>query len=161
MVIRRLALVVAIAGLLGVGPPEESGGEFLGAASARPVSAASARSVSSATCRRRARVVRVRLSRARWPHIAAHVAAVDQDYPRRLHIDRGGADANRVESLRGIPTRLGMDRDEYPPAMAREGGAGADVRYAPSSENRSAGASMGARLERFCEGQRFRLVVRP
>jgi len=30
--------------------------------------------------------------------------------------------------LRGIPTKKGFDRDEYPPAMSDEGGKGADVR---------------------------------
>ena len=32
----------------------------------------------------------------------------------------------------------------------------ADVRYVPSSENRSHGSSMGAKLRRFCNGVRFR-----
>ena len=36
----------------------------------------------------------------------------------------------------------------------------ADVRYVPSSENRSHGASLGARLEPFCNGTRFRYVFR-
>jgi hypothetical protein len=77
-----------------------------------------------------------------------------------LHIDRAGAEANREESLRGVPTRPGFDRDEYPPTVAREGGGGADIRYVRSSENRSAGAYMGGRLRGWCDGQRFVILVR-
>ena len=150
----RVLLAVGVAGLLGVG-------SMLLRASA-PASGHSASIMTAgAACKRRERLVRVGLSRARWPHVADHVADVAGTFPRRLHIGRAHADDRRAESLRGIPTRPGMDRDEYPPAMAREGGAGADVRYAPSSENRSAGASMGARLEPWCNGQAFRLVPRP
>jgi hypothetical protein len=76
-----------------------------------------------------------------------------------LHIDRAGADENRRQSLQGIPTRKGFDRDEYPPAVAREGGKGADVRYVRSGENRSAGSYMGNALGSYCSKQRFRLVA--
>jgi hypothetical protein len=111
-------------------------------------------------CRRRDRVVRFRVSRALWPRFAAHVAAVDQDFPRRLHIARAGADKNRADAFRGIPPRPGLGRDAYPPAVAREGGQGASVWYVKSSQNRSAGAALKNRLEQWCGGQRFRLVVR-
>ena len=50
-----------------------------------------------------------------------------------------------------------MDRDEYPPAVARANFR-ADVAYVPSSENRSHGARMGIKLRRFCNGTRFRYV---
>ncbi len=95
----------------------------------------------------------------RWPNIADHIADVRRRYPLVLHIDRAGADENREDSLRGIPTKPGFDRDEYPPAVAREGGEGADVRYVRSSENRSAGSYMGNRLEPYCSGQPFRMLV--
>ena len=36
----------------------------------------------------------------------------------------------------------------------------ADVRYVPSGENRSHGATLGNRLERFCNGTRFRYMFR-
>ena len=36
----------------------------------------------------------------------------------------------------------------------------ADVRLVPSSENRSHGATMGAKLSAFCDGVRFRYVFR-
>jgi Deoxyribonuclease NucA/NucB len=111
-------------------------------------------------CRRVRRVVVVRISARRYPYTTAHiVAAIAAGEPQMLHIDRAGADANREESLEDIPTREGYDRDEYPPAVSREGGAGADVRYVPSDDNRGAGSVMGDRLEAYCDGQRFRLRV--
>jgi hypothetical protein len=111
-------------------------------------------------CRRVAGVVVVRISGHRYPYTADHIAdAIAAGEPRVLHIDRAGADANRDASLRGIPTRTGYDRDEYPPAMSREGGTGADVRYVPSADNRGAGTVMGERLHPYCEGQRFGLCV--
>jgi hypothetical protein len=59
------------------------------------------------------------------------------------------------------------DRDEDPPAIGRGRGKGlerdrnprgwrADVRYVRSNANRSHGASLGAELEDFCDGTRFR-----
>ncbi len=83
--------------------------------------------------------------------------AIREGHPRRLHLDRDGAEENREQSLRGIPTKRGYDRDEYPPAVSREGGRGADVRYVESQENRSAGSVMGRQLRAFCDGQSFEL----
>ncbi len=111
-------------------------------------------------CRRLPNVLVVQIARSRYPFTADHVIdAVASGEPGILHIDRAGADANREASLRGIPTRAGYDRDEYPPAVSREGGSGADVRYVPSSDNRGAGTVMGERLSPYCDGQRFRLRV--
>ena len=84
-------------------------------------------------------------------------------------LNRPGADARRDRLLDNYPTREGRDRDEYPPAVGRGNGKGlergrnprgwkADVRYVPSSENRSHGALLGAKLRRFCDGTRFRYV---
>ena len=98
-------------------------------------------------------------------------ARFGRGWPRRLVVNRRGAHARRERVLRGIPTREGFDRDEYPPAVGRGRGPGlergrnprgwkADVRYVPSSENRSHGATLGDRLEPFCNGTRFRYVFR-
>lgn len=106
-----------------------------------------------------ARVVTVEFSRQRWPALADHIADVRQRYPKVLHVDREDADANRRAALTGIQTAPGMDRDEYPPAMSAEGGAGADVRLIPATENRSAGAYMGAALAAYCSGAHFRMTV--
>lgn len=64
--------------------------------------------------------------------------------PTTLTIDRAGAAARRREALSGTPARSGLDRDEYPPAMFREGGRGASVRHIDPSDNRGAGACIGA-----------------
>ncbi|MMZ60551.1 Sporulation-specific extracellular nuclease precursor [compost metagenome] len=42
--------------------------------------------------------------------------------------------------LKGVPTRKGKDRDEWPMAMCAEGGDGADVRYISPKDNRGAGS---------------------
>lgn len=86
-------------------------------------------------------------------------AAIVAGQPRLLHWDPADADAHRRASLRGIPTRPGFDRDEYPPASSLEGGAGADVRYVPSSDNRSAGSRLGRVMSGYCAGQAF--IVEP
>jgi hypothetical protein len=116
------------------------------------------RSAPRRSCRRLRGVLVVLISRRRYPDTADHIVdAIAGGEPAVLHIDRNGADANRDASLRGIPTRPGYDRDEYPPAVSREGGSGADVRYVPSSDNRGAGTVMGERLRAYCDSQRFRL----
>jgi hypothetical protein len=104
--------------------------------------------------------VYVNLSDADSPAAIAHVrAAIAGGQPRILHWDPADAAAHRRASLRGVKTAPGQDRDEYPPAASAEGGAGADVRLIPSSDNRSAGARMGAVMRPFCAGQAF--IVEP
>ena len=117
--------------------------------------------VTNRTCDRTRRVVVVDLRDRAHRHVLDHAHdAIRAGHPRRLHIDRAAADRHRDEATNGVRTRPGFDRDEYPPAMSREGGRGADVRLVRSRENRSAGASMGAQLERYCDGQRFRFERR-
>lgn len=104
----------------------------------------------------------IELSRSRYPYTTDHIAdAIAAGEAALLHIDRAGADQNRRESLAGIPTRSGYDRDEYPPAVSREGGYGASVRYVPSADNRGAGSVMGSQLSGWCEGQPFRMRLVP
>jgi len=76
-----------------------------------------------------------------------------------LHIDRENEELHRSQSLAGFPTKPGYDRDEYPPAMSREGRTGARVRYVTPSDNRGAGATMGNALEDYCEDQPFRFRI--
>jgi hypothetical protein len=126
----------------------------------------------ASSCTTPGRVQRLVFSKAKYPNIRNHfLAAVRHGWPRRLVLNRRGADARRDRLLEGYPTKDGYDRDEYPPAVGRGKGKGlergrhprgwkADVRYVPSSENRSHGASLGARLADFCNGTRFRYVFR-
>lgn len=81
--------------------------------------------------------------------------------PSVLTIDRPNAKSNRADSLHGIPTRPGKDRDEYPPAMFEEGGTGASVKYINPSDNRGAGSSMGRQINalNLGNGQRVQIAV--
>ena len=117
-------------------------------------------------------VQRLVFDKAKYPNVRRHVrGALRRGWPRRLVVNRPGTDGRRDRLLEDIPTRDGYDRDEYPPAVGRGKGKGlergrsprgwqADVRYVPSSENRSHGAVLGNKLERFCNGTRFRYVFR-
>jgi hypothetical protein len=125
-----------------------------------------------AECVRPSGVQRIMFSPQKSPNVRRHFrGAVRRGWPRRLVVNRRGADARRERALRDIPTREGFDRDEYPPAVGRGRGRGlergrnprgwkADVRYVPSAENRLHGATLGDRLEPFCNGTRFRYVFR-
>jgi hypothetical protein len=127
-----------------------------------------------AECARPSGVQRIVFSAQKFPNVRRHFrGALRRGWPRHLVVNRRGADARRERALRDIPTREGFDRDEYPPAVGRGRGRGpglergrnprgwkADVRYVLSSENRSHGATLGERLERFCNGTRFRYVFR-
>lgn len=111
-------------------------------------------------CRRKKHPVVVVIDRRAYPYTTAHIrVAIQNGKETILHIDRAGATENRKQSLRGIPTKHGFDRDEYPPAMSREGGTDAHVRYVPSADNRGAGRIMGSQLRPYCNGQSFRLLT--
>jgi hypothetical protein len=117
-------------------------------------------------------VKRIVFSKTEYPNIRKHFRiAVRNGWPRRLVLNRRGADARRDRLLEGYPTKDDYDRDEYPPAVGRGKGKGlergrnprgwkAHVRYVPSSENRSHGASLGNQLADYCNGTRFRYVFR-
>jgi hypothetical protein len=154
----RSAIVIALALLAVVVAPAATAGTALDRATSQ--------------CVRPADVQRLVFSAVKYANVRRHFRrAVRRGWPRRLVLNRPGADERRERLLRDIPTRDGFDRDEYPPAVGRGRGAGlergrnprgwkADVRYVPSSENRSHGASLGAQLEPFCNGTRFRYVFR-
>jgi hypothetical protein len=79
--------------------------------------------------------------------------------PKTLTIDREGAAANRKESLNGVPTQKGSDRDEYPPAMFKEGGNGASVKHINPTDNRGAGACIGAQCKGLSDGAKVTIEV--
>lgn len=113
-------------------------------------------------CTRSRLAVVVDLDDRRHSSVIAHAEAASlvDGKPRVLHLARELAAEHRRAALAGKPTRPGFDRDEYPPAVSREGGAGAHVAYIVSGENRSAGSSMGAQLRPFCNGQAFIVEAR-
>lgn len=96
----------------------------------------------------------------KYPETAAHIQkAIESGESPVCTIDRGGADDNRDESLKGIPTKDGHDRDEWPMAMCAEGGEGADIAYVPSSDNRGSGSWVGNALEQYEDGKRVLFVI--
>jgi len=104
----------------------------------------------------------VTVSQAKSPQSALHIIdAQAAGHPYILTIDRMGAKKRRAASLRGIPTRRGEDRDEYPPAVFAEGGEGASVRYIPANDNRSAGAQIGNQLKSRPDGCNILLTTEP
>lgn len=120
------------------------------------------------SCTKTSGIVTLTFSASKYPNIRRHAQdAIADGWPRTLVLNRPGADARRDRLLEDEPTKQGYDRDEYPPAVGRGKGKGltqgvnprgwkADVRLVRSSENRSHGSSMGAKLRRFCNGVRFR-----
>jgi hypothetical protein len=126
------------------------------------------------SCSRPSAVQRLSFSSSKYRNIKKHtLAAIADGWPRILVLNRPGADARRDRLLEDIPTRDGFDRDEYPPAVGRGRANGeqrglvrginplgwmADVMYVASSENRSHGSSLGAKLRGLCNGTRFRYV---
>lgn len=100
------------------------------------------------------------ISLARYPNVADHARdAIKAGESSLCTLDRDGAAARRKESLRGVATAPGKDRDEFPPAICKEGGKGADVRLVPSKENRSEGAWMSGQLAKWPDGTLIRITV--
>lgn len=109
------------------------------------------------------KVKNVWLNHKQTPASAKHVDdAKINGHARILTVDRrpGYASARRTDSLKAIKPRNGYDRDEYPPAISKEGGKGASVRHIPPSDNRSAGACVGAQCRDLRNGEKFRIVTR-
>ena len=82
--------------------------------------------------------------------------------PAILTIDRKGAAARRraacCNHVRHPPKQL----DEYPPAIAKEGGANASVRLINgSADNGAAGAPMGGQLRPYADNSKFRIEIVP
>jgi hypothetical protein len=114
------------------------------------------------------------VDKAKYPESARHIAEAQKGtnwrgardprntkkQPSILTINRGGAETNRAKSLKNILTRPPKDRDEYPPAMFKEGGAGASVKYIPEADNRGSGSAMGSALYGLKDGTRVKITIR-
>lgn len=97
----------------------------------------------------------------RYPLTAKHIQdAISNGESSVCTIDREGAEENRSLSLKGIPTKKGYDRDEWPMAMCLEGGQGADIEYIKPGDNRGAGSWVGNQLENFADGTRVEFIFR-
>ncbi|OUQ86136.1 DNA-entry nuclease [Brevibacillus brevis] len=97
----------------------------------------------------------------RYPQTAKHIKeAIASGKSAVCTIDRSGADGNREKSLKGIPTKKGYDRDEWPMAMCAEGGTGAHIEYISPSDNRGAGSWISNQLEDFPDGTKVEILVK-
>nr|WP_310876711.1 NucA/NucB deoxyribonuclease domain-containing protein [Priestia megaterium] len=97
----------------------------------------------------------------RYPATAAHIKhAIEKGKSSICTIDRDGAEENRRESLKGIPTKNGYDRDEFPMAFCEEGGTGADIKYVSPSDNRGAGSWISHQVDDFSNGTKVLIQVK-
>jgi hypothetical protein len=97
----------------------------------------------------------------RFPETGKHIReAIEDGASPVCTIDRDEAAKHRKQSLKGVPTKRGYDRDEWPMAMCREGGAGADIAYIHPADNRGAGAWVSNRLEEYPDGAKVEFVVK-
>nr|WP_316245517.1 NucA/NucB deoxyribonuclease domain-containing protein [Gorillibacterium timonense] len=105
-------------------------------------------------------VVQIEFPSDRYPKTAKHIQdAIASGESATCTIDRDGAEENRSESLRGIPTKKGYDRDEWPMAMCEEGGKGADIAYIPPADNRGAGSWIGNQLDAYPDGTVVEIII--
>lgn len=84
-------------------------------------------------------------------------------HPSEVTIDREGAKTNRQEAIKVVPAQpreLGIDRDEYPPAVFEEGGKGSSVKYIDAGDNRGAGSSMKNQMRGLDDGTKVTINVR-
>lgn len=95
----------------------------------------------------------ITVDKSKYPESAKHIEdAQNAGQPSTLIIDRSGAAQRRRESLKDVPVVPQMDRDEYPPAMFKEGGTGSSVRPITPSDNRGAGACIGIQCRGLPDG---------
>lgn len=97
----------------------------------------------------------------KYPESVKHIKeAIKAGHPKVLTVARGMARANRKLSLKGIKTKPGKDRDEYPFAMTKEGGKGAHIKLIGASDNRGSGSSMGSQTRGLKDGDRYMIVFK-
>jgi len=98
------------------------------------------------------------ISKGKYPQTTGHIEdAIDSGHPDVLTIGRGGRPERGKDALRDAPRQPGLDRDEYPPKMFEEGGEGASVRPISPSDNRGAGACIGAQCRGLPDGTKVRI----
>jgi hypothetical protein len=97
----------------------------------------------------------------RYPETAEHVREAEKKGESSIcTIDRKDVKEHRKESLAGIETKAGYDRDEFPMAMCSEGGQGADVKLVHSSDNRGEGSWVSHQLSGLSDGTKVLIKVK-
>ncbi|WP_444671317.1 RHS repeat-associated core domain-containing protein [Flavobacterium columnare] len=100
------------------------------------------------------------IKKSDFPETAQHIEdAIKKGHPDIVTVDRLNAAAQRTKSLKGIPTKKGFDRDEWPMAMFKEGGSGASVRYINPSDNSGAGSAVGSALSDYPNDTRVLIKI--
>ena len=94
---------------------------------------------------------------------ALSAAWVQESRQSETHVSdalhRCGAAERRKASLAPIKASRIWDRDEYPCACFKEGGAGAHVMYVAGTDNRGAGSYMGWQMRGLPDGAKVRVRV--
>ncbi|MNW51722.1 Sporulation-specific extracellular nuclease precursor [compost metagenome] len=125
------------------------------------VTPSKAATVASQATQVSAETVKLEFPSAKYPETAQHIKdAIAAGHSNTCTIDRDGADHNRELSLKGVPTRKGKDRDEWPMAMCAEGGDGADIRYISPKDNRGAGSWVGHKLDDYPDGTKIKFIIK-
>lgn len=102
----------------------------------------------------------IRISKKEYGEVARHWEdAQKAGKPRYLTIDRPGTDPRRAAALSGTSRQPPLDRDEYPPAMFREGGANASVKLLDKYLNRALGGYIRGQCEGLPDGAVVELVI--
>jgi hypothetical protein len=102
------------------------------------------------------------ISRTKYPDAAKHIEQAQKaGRPSVLTVDRAGGAQRRREALRGIPVKPRRDRDEYPGAMFKEGGAKASVEHTGIYDNRGSGRCMRAQCADVPDGSQIQITIRP
>ncbi len=102
----------------------------------------------------------IQVSKSQYPESAQHIEeAQAAGKPAILTVDRSTKVQNRAEALKNTPVMRGSDRDEYPPAVFREGGDGSSVRPIDPSDNRGSGAFIGIQLRDVPDGATVKIEV--
>jgi hypothetical protein len=105
-------------------------------------------------------VVKLMFPVDKYPETGEHIKeAISAGESAICTIDRDEADEHRKESLKGVPTKQGYDRDEWPMAMCKEGGTGANIKYVTPADNRGAGSWVSNQLEKYSNGTRIEFVM--
>lgn len=102
----------------------------------------------------------LQISEKEYPETARHIKkSIKNGKSDIVTIERTRACERRKDALEGIETKKGLDRDEWPMAMFKEGGAGADIEHISRKDNRGAGSSIRAALSRCGNGDIIKIEI--
>lgn len=96
----------------------------------------------------------------KYPQTAEHIRMAQiMGFPQFVTLGRADAAERRKASLSDVKASPIYDRDEWPMAVFKEGGQGANVVYIEGRDNRGAGSSIGWQMRGFPDGSRVRVRV--